>query len=279
MADPTRQMALTQWIRNELINGIVLTDDVLYFLEATFGTRDLPAVLVDADGCEIDSLMELLFFPDAALKERYEAHWGCELFSAQDQDRVIASLCGTPVVAQVSLPETDITVSIPVPMFAIRSFVERLNICWHPPDQLSLGEVEVKTRVQLRNARIAWNKDHVALVSLFLSKMPAADTSASDLDFLLSIVAEMPDYGDAYAFLIDKKYFYFKSLCNAEEFDRKRLISNMEILMLSGTRSAHGSIDEWRQYMRRVDRICQNLFGRTQFFHQPDHQGLDIKMD
>lgn len=279
MADPTRHMDLIQWIRNELINGIVLTDDVLFFLEATFGTRDLPGILADGDACELDSLMELLFFPDAALQERYEVRWGREIFSAQDQEKVIAALCEQPMVVHVAVPDTDITVALPVPAFAIQSLIERLNICWRPPDKLFVENVEAKTKVQLRNARIAWHSNQVDLISRFLSKMPAAETFASDLDFLLTIIAEMPEKCDAYGFLIDKKFFYFKSLSSAEEFERKRLTSNMEILMLSGERSAHGSIDEWRKYMHRVDRICQNLFGRTQFFHQPDQQSIDFKMD
>ena len=278
-------MALSRWLRNELKSGIVLTDDVLHYLEATFGIRDLPSVLADADACEIDSMMELLFYPDLELQERYEAQWGKEIFTQQDRDGIIEMLCDTPEVAEIALPDTDDKISIPVPDFASRTFVQRLNICWHPPAQLlqllnqkSFGEIGVKTCVQLRNARIAWHKNQVALISLFLAKMPAAsETFAPDLDFLISILSELAIDGDAYAFLIGKKFFYFKSLCSADDYDRKRLISNMEILMMSGNRSAHGSFEQWRQNMRRVDRICQTLYGRTQFFQQSENRCIDLQ--
>jgi hypothetical protein len=229
-------------------------------------------------------MMELLFYPDLELQERYEAQWGKEIFTEQDRDRIIEMLCDTPEVAEIVLPDTDVKISIPVPDFASRTFVQRLNICWHPPAQLlqllnqkSFGEISVQTCVQLRNATIAWHENQVALISLFLAKMPAAsETFASDLDFLISILSELAIDGDAYAFLIGKKLFYFKSLCSAEEYDRKRLTSNMEILMMSGNRSAHGSIEQWRQNMRSVDRICQTLFGRTQFFQQSENRCIDL---
>jgi hypothetical protein len=285
MTDQTQPMALSRWIRNELKSGIVLTDDVLHYLEATFGSRDLSSILADADACEIDSMMELLFYPDLELQERYEAQWGKTIFTEQDRDRIIEMLSGTPEVAEIILPDSGAKISIPVPGHASRTFVQRLNICWRPParlsqllNQKSFDEISTKTRVLLRNATIAWHKNQAALISLFLAKMPAASQSfSSDLGFLISILSELAVDGDAYSFLIGKKLFFFKSLCSAEVYDRKRLTSNMEILMMSGNRSAHGSIDQWRQNMRNIDRICQTLFGRTQFFQQPEIRCIDLQ--
>lgn len=285
MTDQTKQMALSRWICNELKDGISLTQDVLIYLDATFGTRDLPSVLADADAGEIDSLLELLFFPDTALQVRYEARWAREHFSEQDKDAVIELLCTALVEADIRLPDTGLHIFIPVPAFILRTFVERLNICWQPSARLAQAvdlncpdEIGLKTRVQLRNARLAWHEDHISLICLFLSQMAAqSETFESDLDFLISILSEMTAGSDPFAFLIGKKFFYFQSLCKAEDYESKRLSSNMEIMMMAGARSAHGSIDQWRQSMRRIDRICQALFGRTQFFQQPDSQCIDLQ--
>jgi hypothetical protein len=284
MTGKIQQTALARWLRDELIHGIVLTDDVVNYLEATFGTRDFSCVVADADGCEIDSLMELVFFPDEALQERYEARWGRQIVSEQDRDNIIAKLCQKPVLAHISLPSTDDTLTVSVPAFACRTFVERMNICRHPPEQLSkllgqpsLRDVEIKVRVQLRNTAITWHNSQVSLICLYLTQMPVmAETFGPDLGFLLSIVSEMAEDVDAYGFLIDKKLFYFNSLCGAEDYERRRLASNMEIMMLSGARSVHGSIGQWRQWMQRIDRICQHLFGRTRFFHKPNHQYINF---
>lgn len=283
MADQTKQMALSRWIRNELKNGISMTDDVLIYLDTTFGTRDLLCVVADADDSEVDSLLELLFYPDTALQLRYEARWAREHFSKQDKEAVIELLCATPVEADIRWPDTGLPIAIPVPAFVLRTFVERLNICRQPSARLAQAvdlncpdEIGLKTRVKLRNARLAWREDHLSLICLFLSHMAArSDTFESDLDFLISILSEMPVGSDPYAFLIAKKFFYFQSLCKAEEYERKRLSSNMEIMMMAGARSAYGSIDQWRRSMRRIDRICQALFDRTRFFRHPDSQCID----
>lgn len=285
MNSQTLQMTLCRWIAGELEEGIALADDVLNYLEATFGTRDLSSVFADADGSEIDSLLELLFYPDADLQMRYEARWGREFFSEQDKEVVIASLCAIPLIARVALPDTPKKISVPVPDFASRSFVQRLNICWQPPVKLAqamgehcVGDDGLMARVQLRNARLDWNDAQVALVIRFLSLLSADyETFATDLGFLIAILSELALESDPYNFLIGKKFFYFQSLCSAEDFERKRLSSNMEIMMMAGARSAHGSIGQWRQFMRRIDRICQALFGRTQFFQQPDSHCVDLQ--
>lgn len=285
MNDQTQLKALSRWIAGELEAGIALTDDVLNYLDATFGTQDLAAVLADADDGEIDSFLELLFYPDARLQLKYEARWGREIFTGQDQEAVIASLCAAPVVAGITVPGTQRKISVPVPDFASGSFVQRLNICWQPPDKLyqyidqhCVDDDGLMTRVQLRNARLNWHETQISLVGRYLPLQQAGyETFTSDLEFLISIISEMTLGDDPYAFLAGKKFFYFKSLCSAEDFERRRQSSNMEIMMMSGARSAHGSIDQWRQFMRQIDRICQALFGRTQFFQQPDSHCIDLQ--
>lgn len=69
--------------------------------------------------------------------------------------------------------------------------------------------------------------------------------------------------------------FYFNAPCDGKAFERMRAASNMEILMLSGARSAHGNIEEWRGLMRRIDPICEAFFGRTERFQPPDGRQID----
>lgn len=278
-------MALSQWICDELRDGIVLDSDVLYYLDVTFGTLDLPSVLDDMDSSETDSLLELIFYPDKAMQARFEAQWGAEIFSAQDQKEVVEALSSDPPVAQIVWSESDEKYPLEVPIFVLQAYVQRLNICWHPPEQLSLsldkhcqGEEGISVRVLLRNARVEWNADQVLLVCQFVSKMEVMeDTIESDLAFLISLLSEMVPGDKPYDFLIAKKFFYFQSLCKAEDFERRLRNSNMEIMMLQGARSAYGSIDEWRRCMRTIDRICQYLFGRTQFFQQPNSECIDVQ--
>ena len=285
MSDRNLQEALGQWLRRQLEEGIGVTEEVLDYLESTFGTRDLEAVLADDDSGEVDSLLELLFYPDISFQMAFEAKWGQKTISENDTDAVADTLCAVPPTARLRPPYTGTTLSLQVPDFACRAFVQRLRMCrkLHPDlaailDNRPEDDDSLLTRVQLRNARLEWRDHRVDLMAQFLTRMPAqTKTFSDDLDFLVNILPEMAAGDDAYTFLTGKKFFYFKSLCSAEDFERKRSASNMEIMMLSGVRSAHGNIEEWRQLMRRVDRICQALFGRTEFFQQPDSQTIDLQ--
>jgi len=285
MPDQDLRNELGQWLQRQLEQGIVVGGEVVDYLEATFGTRDLAAVLADEDSSEVDSLLELLFYPDAGLQLKFEGQWGRQTIAESDRDAIIDALCAKSPIAQLELPETGSPLTLAVPDFVCQTFVHRLNMCQtlHPKlanllDDRPMGEANLLPRVQLRNARLAWHDDQVAMLELFLNKMPAQNKSiTSDLQFLISILPEMATGDDPYTFLTGKKFFYFKALCSAEDFERKRTASNMEIMMMSGARSAHGSIEEWRDLMRSIDRICQALFGRTEFFQQPDNQTFDLQ--
>ncbi|MGD9365458.1 MAG: hypothetical protein PVH87_07165 [Desulfobacteraceae bacterium] len=280
MKSPEKNEALSIWIRRQLEQGITVGGDVLNYLDATFGTQDLPLVLADADSGEIDSLLELLFFPDHKMQLAFEVQWGREVFREQDKDMVIEMLCATPLIAEVDLPGTRHKCAVSLPAFVLQTFVQRLNVCRRPPrtliraiDQHCREETGLAVRVQLRNAGLAWHQDHIALLEQFVAHMPAqSETFHADLSFLISILSELSAGQDHYAFLVSKKIFYFKSLCSAEDYERKRRSANMEIMMMQGARSIHAGIDEWRQCMRRIDRICRALFGRTEFFQQPVRQ-------
>lgn len=285
MSDQKPKEALGRWLRRQLEHGVNITEEVFGYLEATFGTRDLAAVLADEDASEVDSLLELLFYPDTDLQLKFEARWGRESFSEQDRKAIVDTLCGDPPQAHLALPGAEFPLSLPVPAFACRTFVERLRICRKLPPRLDKilearpeAEADMMTRVQLRNSRLTWHDDQVALLEQFLTRMPAASRNFSaDLGFLISILPEMSKGDDAYAFLVGKKFFYFKALCSAEDFERKRAASNMEIMMMSGARCAHGNVEEWRRLMRQVDRICRALFGRTEFFQQPDSRYINLR--
>ena len=284
MNDHTLQTDLTQWIRGVFRQGLVLSEDVARFMESAFGTRDLSAVLSESHDSEIDSLLELLCFPDLQLQARFESRWGRHAFTDDDLAAVLELMGAGPLRTAIMSPAGDRLAFVDMPPFALQAFVQRLKITWQPPPQLARVLEEhhpddrgLTVRVHLRNAGLAWHAQQIRLMGLYLGKMPAeAEQFESGLVFLISILSELQPGGDGYEFLIAKKFFYFQSLCRAEDFERKRRSSNMEIMILQGARAAHGSIDQWRRYMRRIDLICQALFGRTEFFQQPGEHCLDV---
>ncbi len=285
MQPDAKFLPLTEWIRDILQTGMMVTQDVLDYMEATFGTSDLSEILAHADSCEIDTLLELLFYPDINLQVRYESRFGQIAYSSRDQAAILSILSAAPLKAAFILPAHPTPVHLQIPAHALAAFIQRLRITWQPAPQLAeilskkwQNRQRIHARVHLRNARLAWHPDQVHLMDRFLSMMPAeGDDTETCLEYLLTNLSELNPGVDHYMFLISKKFFYFQSLCNAEDFERKRHSSNMEILMLQGVRAAHGSIDQWRHKMRLVDQICQTLFGRTQFFQQPGEHSLNLE--
>lgn len=276
---------LAHWIETVLKQGFRLSESVLGFIEATFGTTDLANILKMDTGSDIDSLMELLLFPDMEQKMAYELKWGDATFTLEDLTAVQDLICIAPVTVFMKHPDDSEPVRVTVPDFALRAFVQRLNITWHPP--LSLvntlvqhwqGEAANRARVHLRHSRLDWHTSQIRLMKQLLTAMPPDTEDAQEcVVFLLSILSELTPCMDPFQFLIAKKFFYFSALCKAENFERQRQASNMEIMMLQGNRAAHGSMAQWRQQMQRIDRICDTIYGKTHFFQSPGDHCVDLQ--
>jgi hypothetical protein len=285
MHGPILHTALVRWIRSVFQEGLVLTADVIQFMESVFGTQDIEAVLKEAHDCESGSLLELLCFPDRELRLRFERRWGGHGFTTGDQRTIISQLCRTPLHAVVKSTSGAALVPVEIPSFVLETVVRRLRITWQPPPQLARAlalldppEHGPAIRVRLRHARLPWYPEQIRLMELFFSKMSAeSDRFEACLTFLISIMAELIPGCGIQDFLVEKKMFYFKALCRAENFERRRRSSNMEILMLQGARAAHGDIDAWRHGMQMIDTLCLALFGRTRYFQRPGRESLDLK--
>ena len=284
MRNTPLQTALVEWIDGIFQEGIVLTEAVTRFMEATFGCRDVAGVLASENDSELDSFIDLLCYPDFDTQIRYESVWGNHNFDMDDQNEVIRQLCTEPRQTDIVSASGTILCAIMIPSFAVEAFVRRLNINRTIPAELSAklalqaaNAACLRIRVHLRNADLPWHADQIRLLDRYLSKTPAdTENFEGGFTFLLSIISELMPGQDGFEFLIAKKFLYFQSLCRAEDFERKRLSSNMEIMMLQGERAVHGSIETWRTNMRQIDMICQAVFGSTRFFRQPAMQELDI---
>lgn len=273
---------LAQWIQGILQTTTTADDDVLSYAHATFGTTDLSRIMAEADGTDADSLLDLIFYPDITHQKTYEKNWGTAGFTLDDQKEIITRLTLVPLSTTFAWADPPMSLTMALPSWIPELFVQRLNITWQPApaiertlaEQLS-AEHRIMTRVHLRNAgRVCGSSSalphQAGLISTFIEKMPEQSHEYEPcLLFLLSILSAFPEGQTADDFLTGQKRHYFQCLCNAVDFERKRRTANMETLMLQGERAVHGSLDHWRRQMRRIDTICNTLFGRTQFFSQP----------
>jgi len=277
--------ALVQWIRSVFREGLVLTEDVARYMESAFGTQDVGDVLANTPDSDSGPLLELLCFPDRKLQLRYESRWGGNTFTAGDQRAIIVELSRAPLPAAVRSISGELLGTIEIPPFVLASVIHRLRITWQPPHRLARAltrhqspECRSAIRVRLRNAGLPWHAAQIRAMELFLEKMPGGSNDfEACLAFLISILSELtPDCG-MLDFLVAKKLFYFRALCRADRFERRRRTNNMEIMMLQGARAAHGDAGTWRRGMRMIDAICQALFGETRYFQRPELNCLELE--
>jgi hypothetical protein len=262
-----------------------LTADTLAFARATFGPEDLPHILATADSDEVDTLLDLIYYPDADLQHRYEERWGAVAFDRETQHSILVEVNAAPMVGIMRPHEAASAITIPLPHWIAEQFIQRLNITWQPVASIAQrierclpSELRIQTRVHLRNAGRREPPHQADLLGELIEKTASSDQhDLPCLLFLVSILPEFEPHQSPFDFLISKKEFYFQALCKAEDFERRRQGSNMEILMLQGARAAHGSAAQWRHQMQMIDRICRALFGHTRYLSQPRDVHIDIR--
>lgn len=275
---------LAVWVRRTLQGGIHLDAALQSYLESTFGRAEPDALLADPYTSEAASFLELLFSPDLDVRQDYESQWGHLCFAQEDLRALLEGLDRPPVMVSIHTAHGSEPLRLVVPTDALAAFVQRLNMTWQPPPELDHAlktrlDDPYRTRVRstLRHSRVAWQPHQVQLIDHFLSKMtPAADGFESDLAFLCTLLDEFGQDQAPFDFLMAKKRFYFQALCKAQAFEKRLRAGNIEVLMLQGARAANGDIDQWRAWMRQVDRISIALFGGTRHFQEPLETGAHL---
>jgi hypothetical protein len=263
-----------------LENGGGLTDAILDYIDASLFSPEpdrLASFLTDDTNSERDSLLDLIFFPDQAVQVDLEPLLEAARCSVEDKNEVHDRLMARAIHARVNLPDGRKLVSLLVPDFIKSQYLERLNIAWQMDPRVATTIEKclpaargTNVKVQLRNAGIGTCSGHGVFLCRFFERM--ADSYPdylACLDLALSILQTADEGVDVYDLLIEHKRSLFRGLQQARRFETLLGRSNMEILMLQGVRAPHVSPIALMQHMRRVDRICFGIFGKTEAIDMP----------
>lgn len=262
--------AIARWAEDFFKAGVTLTPEHHHYMQTTFATTDPLVILRDHVGCEIDSFLQMIFYPDQTLRMRYEHDWGETLLGPADVEAVMEQLNRAPLRSKIIPGPGRQAISVELPADLLRSWMARLKVMWRPAPEIvrHLNEIankrrQVTIRTHLRHASIEWHSGQTALVARFLVKMPpAADGYLACLSDLLSLLVDMEAGQAPAAFLGHQKAIFFQSLCKAESFEERRQNQAMEILMLQGCRAVYGTAAHWRRQMAMIDRLSRILFGK-----------------
>jgi len=265
---PTK--ALAQWIADFFQSGVHLTAEHHHYMQTTFAIADPAAILRDHQGCEIDSLLQMFFYPDQSLRIRYEYDWGEVCFSPADIEAIMAHLTRSPLQGKVISEAGQRALSLELSADLLQTWIERLKITWQVPRKIvphlaAVGDRHrrVMVRTHLRHAPVEWHGGQTELTARFLSKAPPeADGYLADLSDLLSTLVEMGPAQAVDAFLGDQKTHFFQSLCKAEAFEARRQHHAMEVLLMQGCRAVYGNAAHWRRQMAKVDRLSRIIFDK-----------------
>lgn len=271
---------LADEIKAIISEGIVLSDDVVHFIDSTFSNPtidELQAILDDDTNCESDTLMELLFFPDESIQMRLEEILEQCRPQKEDEDKILASLCQTPLPVTFHFEDGRGSLKLPIPEDVIRQFLVRLNISKHLDANLTesirnYGD-EANTnrfKVKIRNSRFSPSDSKIEFLCRLFDKLGTGSNDIFEcLEFVLEFLDEVKKDGDVYQALMAKKKFYFISLQKAKKLDARLEKHNVETLLMQGERVALIDQVDARKKMRIIDHISRAVFGKTEFFEQP----------
>ncbi len=276
MESEKKCVLLAERIRDILGGGLKICSDVLHYIDSTFSNpsaKVLEEVIRNESDCEMDSLLELIFFPDESLQILMEDILETENFEKQDEEKVAESLFshGHPQTT-LYFPDNRGVLNISMPQHIADSFISRLNISKKPDQRvveainIFVGEPSKKHfKVKLRNARFVPTENKISFMCCFFEKM---DTESREivncLDFILNFFDELRDDTDIFQSLMDKKRFYFQNLQKATEFEEKLKKSNMETLILQGVRTPYINKPDTMEKIAMIDTVSLAVFSRTE---------------
>jgi hypothetical protein len=270
-------------IRSHLAGGVRLDEATLDFLASTHGAvgaGEVEDLLSDAGETDVESLLELLFFPDLPLQVSLEGVLDGRGLEDGSLKALVRSLSEAPAQTLFVLPAGGGRLSMAMPPGRAPGFVDRLRLGWSLPAPLrprlsaafpgdgpgpSPGMAEVLVR--LRNAGLPATAFQTAFLDRFFLAFPADRPDYLDhLACLAGFLSETPEAADPYDALMGKKAFWFRQLQQARKARALLEKSNFETLVMSGMHVPAMDTAAAVQAMERIDALALRLFGRTDPF-------------
>ena len=272
MTTMNKERRLASRIAEFYVNGVVLNDLTLRFMESTFGKatpEHLEAVIQDEKNCEKDSLLELIFFPDEMCQIQLEDLLALERFA--DQEPVIQQLENMTDAVEICFPQEMKTVRVAFTRDLAEQLVSRLRICNNPDQELERSvrenvhlEQVGRVLVRIRNADLPKSRHIIRFLCDFFSRM---DSDGEDffqyVDFLMQFTSVLGETMDIFNALMERKKACMQAIQKAAAYERKLAKSNMEVMILKGDRNPCINMEEAGKTIEIINRISFNLFGRS----------------
>jgi len=266
--------ALALEIEQRLAAGISVGPETLHFFSSTFSIEspvELGALLADAEDSDTQSLLELLFTPDEAVRADLEPVIEKHCCADGDQQRIVNALNRRNLTVPIKFPSPAGNLAVKPTKDLLGTYVHGLNITLQLPpplieaiDRHVAGTEGSRIKAVLRHGPLALTD---SICSFFVRLVERADRSGEDIrpdiEYCLAIFAEQPAGKHIFELLMVKKLRLLQQLQQAALFEKQLAADNMETLMLKGVRIPHIDKDAARRSTARIDDICMTVFERT----------------
>jgi hypothetical protein len=260
-----------------LASGIVLDSEVLTYINTTFSHPtwpELQRILCDASDCELDSLLDLIFYPNESMQIQLESCLEKCAIDKEHEERVIALLHRKIPKVRLFDPDKRQSITIDAPAWAIALMVERLHLTkrHHPMILKSIhqfipDELQNRLKVCLRNKQRPCSEAQASFLSTFIEKSAPIHTDFWDLyRFLVGFLDEIESDEDFYVVLVESKRSCHESLQTITRLEAQYANSNMETMLMQGIRIPFIDKQAARRRLAMIDNICYTVFGRVADF-------------
>ena len=272
--------------------GFELSPEVVHYIDSTFfhpSREELQTIMRDESNAELDSLRELLVFPDLSIQLEIESLLAQAPFGAGDETHLIEALCAQPLETTIRFPDFRNRLPLQVSEEVVGQFVRRLNLTRQLDNRIITAlcnsvdkALQNGVRVMLRNAKPVSGETQIRFLCDFLNSSARIEGDLLEhLDLALGLLDEIPEQGDVYQTLMARKRFYISCLRRAREFEEQRRTGNMETMLAHGIRPVHFDVAQISRTIDKIDAISRAVFGRTEQYDriQLQENVVDLSSD
>ena len=290
MNTPDKNKAIADKIIDILRSGLTINADTQHYIDSTFSNptiAELDGLLQNESGCETDSLMELLFFPDDSVQLQLENLLEDAQLQQQDEQAIQARVCDQSLQTPFCFPDGRGTLKMAVSPASVNAFIDHLNLSRSLDPKIREAIVRhvrraLQTRcyVRFRNARAITAPHKISFLQSFFENLKIEEDEFFEyLDFILNFLGELKGKTDIFQELMTYKKLYIQGLQKAAKLDAQLSKHNVETLLLSGTRVAYVDKADVHKKIRMIDRISLAAFGKTDFFDlmPADEQSISLE--
>ena len=290
MNQQSHKTRLTRQLADWLSGGIELSREVVEFIDSTLAPESaeaLEALLHEADNCEADAVIELIFFPDTALQEIIEPIAAEAGLTETDLAEIKQALERENIEAHIRFPDHRKALSLRLPPSAIEQLITRLHLSRQLDDRLARAisqagpdaQTSLQVRVKLRNARISQSETQVDFLGrlidqlaqkLALNKEAEAAEFWKTLDLALYLLEQTGADADLFAALMAHKKLLIRAIQTAQKNQAALSSNTVEALIMQGVNIPSISIESARETIARIDRASLLVFGRTEYMPAPE---------